>query len=93
MISECSYSKSCYYEKKKLALLRNDLYYFLECMLHQVLFLTQCYLCIAGSGSSYLYALLDHEWKEGMSQEEAEVCRQLPSYLDPEIEMLSSVVV
>jgi len=28
-----------------------------------------------------------------MSQEEAEVCRQLPSYLDPGIEMLSSVVV
>ncbi|OEL15393.1 Proteasome subunit beta type-6 [Dichanthelium oligosanthes] len=27
---------------------------------------------IGGSGSSYLYALLDHEWKEGMSQEEAE---------------------
>ncbi|KAL6627002.1 hypothetical protein ACP70R_030728 [Stipagrostis hirtigluma subsp. patula] len=27
---------------------------------------------IGGSGSSYLYALLDHEWREGMSQEEAE---------------------
>ncbi|CAD6253405.1 unnamed protein product [Miscanthus lutarioriparius] len=27
---------------------------------------------VGGSGSSYLYALLDHEWKEGMSQEEAE---------------------
>ncbi|KAL5212458.1 hypothetical protein ABZP36_023305 [Zizania latifolia] len=27
---------------------------------------------IGGSGSSYLYGLLDHEWKEGMSQEEAE---------------------
>ncbi|XP_066391851.1 proteasome subunit beta type-6-like [Miscanthus floridulus] len=27
---------------------------------------------IGGSGSSYLYVLLDHEWKEGMSQEEAE---------------------
>ena len=52
-----------------------------------------CYLWIAGSGSSYLYALLDHEWKEGMSQEEAEVCRQVPSYLDPRIEILSSVVV
>nr|ACN30647.1 unknown [Zea mays] len=27
---------------------------------------------LSSSGSSYLYALLDHEWKEGMSQEEAE---------------------
>ncbi|GJN34025.1 hypothetical protein PR202_gb22658 [Eleusine coracana subsp. coracana] len=27
---------------------------------------------IGGSGSSYLYALLDHEWRDGMSQEEAE---------------------
>ncbi|GJN29708.1 hypothetical protein PR202_gb17959 [Eleusine coracana subsp. coracana] len=27
---------------------------------------------IGGSGSSYLYGLLDHEWKEGMSREEAE---------------------
>ncbi|CAN6281104.1 unnamed protein product [Urochloa humidicola] len=27
---------------------------------------------IGGSGSSYLYALLDHEWREEMSQEEAE---------------------
>ncbi|XP_066365166.1 proteasome subunit beta type-6-like [Miscanthus floridulus] len=27
---------------------------------------------LPSSGSSYLYALLDHEWKEGMSQEEAE---------------------
>ena len=27
----------------------------------------------SGSGSSYLYGLMDHEWKEGMTQEEAEV--------------------
>ncbi|VAH23238.1 unnamed protein product [Triticum turgidum subsp. durum] len=27
---------------------------------------------IGGSGSSYLYGLMDHEWKEGMTQEEAE---------------------
>ncbi|CAD6267982.1 unnamed protein product [Miscanthus lutarioriparius] len=27
---------------------------------------------LKGLGSSYLYALLDHEWKEGMSQEETE---------------------
>ena len=29
----------------------------------------------SGSGSSYLYGLMDHEWKEGMTQEEAEVCQ------------------
>ncbi|XP_037444822.1 proteasome subunit beta type-6-like [Triticum dicoccoides] len=27
---------------------------------------------IGGSGSSYLYGFMDHEWKEGMTQEEAE---------------------
>uniref|UniRef100_K3XZ66 Proteasome endopeptidase complex n=1 Tax=Setaria italica TaxID=4555 RepID=K3XZ66_SETIT len=27
---------------------------------------------IGGSGSSYLYALMDHEWREGMSEEEAQ---------------------
>jgi 20S proteasome alpha/beta subunit len=27
----------------------------------------------SGSGSSYLYGLMDHEWREGMTQEEAEV--------------------
>lgn len=39
-----------------------------------LLFLTlmEKYL-LSGSGSSYLYALLDHEWRDGMSQEEAEV--------------------
>ena len=30
-------------------------------------------LGFSGSGSSYLYGLMDHEWKEGMTQEEAEV--------------------
>ncbi|KAF0894755.1 hypothetical protein E2562_003640 [Oryza meyeriana var. granulata] len=29
--------------------------------------------CCIGSGPSYLYRLLDHEWKEGMSQQEAEI--------------------
>ncbi|XP_047073092.1 proteasome subunit beta type-6-like [Lolium rigidum] len=27
---------------------------------------------IGGSGSSYLYGLMDHEWRDGMTQEEAE---------------------
>jgi len=28
----------------------------------------------AGSGSSYLYGFFDQAWKDGMTQEEAEVC-------------------
>lgn len=31
--------------------------------------------CIyAGSGSAYLYGFFDQAWKEGMTQDEAEVC-------------------
>lgn len=30
--------------------------------------------CISGSGSSYLYGFFDQVWKEGMTQDEAEVC-------------------
>lgn len=28
-----------------------------------------------GSGSSYLYGFFDQAWREGMTREEAEVCR------------------
>ena len=29
---------------------------------------------LTGSGSSYLYGFFDQSWKEGMTEEEAEVC-------------------
>jgi 20S proteasome alpha/beta subunit len=31
------------------------------------------FFTFSGSGSSYLYGLMDHEWRDGMTQEEAEV--------------------
>jgi hypothetical protein len=70
--------------KKNLALPRNMnniilLILFIVCYIGYCFWLLWCYLwLLAGSGSSYLYALLDHEWREGMSQEEAEVCPWVP---------------
>ena len=70
--------------KKNLALLRN-MNHIILLILFSVCYILYCFWLLwrylwrlAGSGSSYLYALLDHEWREGMSQEEAEVCSRVP---------------
>ena len=70
--------------KTNLALLRN-MNHIILLILFSVCYILYCFWLLwrylwrlAGSGSSYLYALLDHEWREGMSQEEAEVCPWVP---------------